>query len=313
MLQRVLLIWFCRTLHFSCLNYRTVLPPQVISSSVNYYNWDSSADLITSRVLTIDLMGELGEVLTVQNLTTDIQLGIQVDERSANNDSNTTETLYVKPERSQYHKLQVIREGTSYLVTITANDSLHVLVKYGSKPSVEDHDKNYTVPDFTSCTKNVTATDEEDEYNCTRNPHQLLLTNEVIKKPGVYYLGILYSRNSSSGSHSHRTRRSCFTTNRQKRSCVETKDPPPPLGVYEDGTIPSYDPRVDLNYTIETDELGCRFWSHYKEKWLTEGCKVLTLLYMKKLRLNRQSCHIYFTYQLLHFCIFSTEVPIAIK
>ncbi|XP_078349636.1 LOW QUALITY PROTEIN: polycystin-1-like protein 2 [Oculina patagonica] len=247
---------------------------EVISSPVNYFNWDPSADLITSRVLTIDLKGESGEVLTVRNLTTDIQLGIQVDEQSANNESHTTETLYIKPGRSQYHKLHVIREGTSYLVTIMAKDSLHLFVKYGNKPTVEDHDKNYTIPDFSSCTKNVTVTDEQEEYNCTRNPHQLLLTNEVLKKPGVYYLGILYSRNSSSGNHSHRTRRSCFSTNRQKRSCVETKNPPPPLGVYETDTIPPYDPRTDLNYTIETDELGCRFWSHDKEKWLTEGCKV---------------------------------------
>ena len=252
-----------------------MLSLQVISSPVNFYNWDSSADLITSRVLAIDLRGESGEVLRVQNLTTYIQLGFQVDDRTADNESHTPESFYVKPKRNQYHKILVIREGTSYLITITANDSVHVFVKYGSKPSVEDHDKNYTLPDFSSCTTNVTVTDEEEEYNCTRNPHQLLLTNEVLKKPGVYYLGIYYSRNSSSSNPSKRKRRSCFTSYRQKRSCIETKDPPPPLGVHETGTMPPYDPRTDLNYTIETDELGCRFWSHEKEKWLTEGCKVL--------------------------------------
>ena len=227
-------------------------------------------------------MGESGEAITVQNLTTNIQLGIQLIEEAPKTESNPIGTAsFIKPGKMMYHRIEVIREQTSYLITIMAIKTLNVFVKYGSKPSVGNHEKNYTIPDFSSCTRNVAAANEEEEYNCTRNPHQQLLTKEVLKKPGVYYLGILYSENASSSNRSQRTRRSCFTTNRQKRSCVETKDPPPPLGVYEDGTIPPYDPRVDLNYTIETDELGCRFWSHDKEKWLTEGCKVPALFLIR--------------------------------
>lgn len=255
-----------------------VLPPQVISSPINYYNWDSSADLITSRVLAIDLRGESGEVLKVQNLTTDIQLGIQLSEETPETGSNLAETAsFVKPEHMQYHRIEVTREQASYLVTITTQDSLNVFVKFGSKPSEEHHDKNYTIPDFTSCTRSMTGTDEEEEYNCTRHPHQLFLASDVLKKSGAYYLGILYSRNNSSGNYPLRKRRSCFSTTRAKRSCVETKAPPPPLGVYKESTIPPYDPRVDLKYTIETDELSCRFWSHDEEKWITEGCKVQML------------------------------------
>ena len=249
---------------------------------MNYYYWDSSADLITSRVFAIDLRGESGKALTVQNLTTDIQLGIELSEESPENKSNTVKMAsFIKPRKMQYHRIEVTREQTSYLITITAIETVNVFLKSGSKPSVEDHEENYTLPDFSSCIRNMAATNEVEEYNCTRNPHQLLLTNEVLKKPGVYYLGILYSGSTSSSKHSHRKRRSCFTSNRQKRSCVETKDPPPPLGVYETAAMPPYDPITDLDYTIETNELSCRFWSHEKKRWLTEGCKVRELVYTK--------------------------------
>ena len=256
------------------------LSSQVISSPINYYYWDSSADYITSRVLAIDLRGESGDILKVQNLTADIQLGIPVDEQLVYNESETGEALFIKPGETRYHKLHMIHEQTSFLITLTANKSLNVFIKYGSRPSAEEHDKNYTIPDFSSCIRNSVMDDEED-YNCTRHPHQLLITNEVLKKPGVYYLGILYMGNSSSTNHSHRAKRSCFNTGRQKRSCVETKEPPPPLGVYEAAPMPVYDSGADLNYTIANEELSCRFWSHDQQKWTTEGCKVLMIIFFK--------------------------------
>jgi len=176
----------------------------------------------------------------------------------------------------QYHRIEVTEVQASYLVTIATKGSLNVFVKFGSKPSVEDYDRNYTIPDFSSCTRS-TVTDEVDEYNCARHPHQLFLTRDFLKMPGVYYLGILYSRNVSADKYPLRKRRSCFSTTRTKRSCVEIRTPPLPLGVSQESTIPPYDPHVDTNYTIETVELSCRFWSHDQEKWITDGCKVQML------------------------------------
>jgi len=228
------------------------------------------------------LRGESGEVLKVQNLTSDIQLRIQLSEEAPGTDFNPAKIAsFVKPEHMQYHRVDVTEVQASYQITITTKDSLNVFVKFGSKPSVEDHDRNYTVPDFSSCTRS-TGTDEEDEYNCTRHPHQLFLASDILKIPGVYYLGILYSRNISADNYPLRKKRSCFSTARAKRSCVETRTPPPPLGVYKESSIPPHDPAVDMNYTIETVELSCRFWSHDQEKWITEGCKVHMLLSLQE-------------------------------
>lgn len=255
----------------------TDLPLQVVSSLVNFYHWVPSADLITSRVLEIDLRGESGEVVKVQNLTTDIQLGIELSEEAPKTDANSVKTAsFAKLEHMQFHRLEVNRVHASYSITITAKESLNVFVKFGRKPSLEDHDRNYTLPDFSSCTRS-SRRNEEEEYNCTHHPHQIFLGSDFLQKSGVYYLGILYSRNISADNYPLRKRRSCFSTTRAKRSCVETRDPPPPLGVYKESTIPPYDPRVDMNYTIQTDEFSCRFWSQGEEKWITEGCKVQML------------------------------------
>ena len=260
-----------------CLNGNIALPLQVISSLVNFYHWDSTADLITSRVLEIDLRGESGEVLKVQNLSSDIQLEIQFSEEAPETDCNLVKTVsFVKPGRMQYHRIEVTEVQASYQLTITTEDSLNVFLKFGSKPSVEDHERNYTIPDFSSCTRS-NGTDEQGEYNCTRHPQQQFLTRDFLKRTGVYYIGILYSRNISADNYPLRKRRACFSTTRAKRSCVGTRTPPPPLGVYKESIIPPYDPRVDMNYTIETDELSCRFWSHKEGKWITEGCKVQML------------------------------------
>ena len=259
-----------------------MFPLQVVSSLFNFYHWDSSADFVTSRVLEIDLRGESGKVLKVQNLSSDIQLEFQLSEQAPGTDSNPAKIAsFLKPEHMQYHRTEVTEVQASYLITITTKDSFNVFVKFESKPSVEDHDGNYTIPDFSSCTRS-NGTDEEDDYNCTRHPHQLFLTRDFLKRPGVYYIGILYSKTISADNYPLRKRRSCFSTTRAKRSCVEIRTPPPPLGVYQESTIAPYDPRVDVNYTIETDKLSCRFWSHDEEKWITEGCKVQMLFFSRE-------------------------------
>ena len=244
--------------------------PQVTSSPFNYYFWDSSAISITTPVLSIVLRGKSGEVISVSNLLNDIQLVFQLNEQSAQNEAIVEAPLFLKPGKMRFHTIDVTQERASYLLTVTTKETVKVFVKRGSRPSVEDHAKNYTIPDFSFCNKDI----DKEEYNCSRNPHQVLLRDDVLNGTGGYYLGILYSGIVSSGDHSHRTRRSCFITHRQKRSCVETKDPPPPLGEYVTAPFPPYNPLTDLNYTIDTEELSCRFWSDGEQKWVTEGCKV---------------------------------------
>ena len=216
-----------------CLNGNIVFPLQVISSLVNFYHWDSTADLITSRVLEIDLRGDSSEVLKVQNLTSDIQLEIQFSEEAPETESSPAKTVsFVKPGLMQYHRIEVTEVQASYQITITTEGSVNVFLKFGSKPSVEDHERNYTIPDFSSCTRR-NGTAEQEEYNCTRHPQQLFLTRDFLKRTGVHYIGILYSRNISADNYPLRKRRACFSTTRAKRSCVEIRTPPPPLGVYK--------------------------------------------------------------------------------
>lgn len=236
---------------------------------MNYFAWDSSANLVTSHILQIKLRGQPGDVIPVHNLSSNIQLEIQFKEESPQNESLFAERLFLKPGKMQFHKVDVIEEGTSFLLTLVINETVNVFVKHGTKPSVKDHERNFSIPDLSSCTK-VTG---KEEYNCSRNPQQLFLSTNVLKKLGVYYLGVLLPEETPSSNHSHRTRRSCFSGIRKKRSCVEAKDPPPPIGEYATSPLPSYDPLSDVNYTITAEELSCRFWSDDEQKWVTDGCK----------------------------------------
>lgn len=108
--------------------------------------------------------------------------------------------------------------------------------------------------------------------NCGEEAYDIVLFHELLSNPGTYYIGILYEKDDEAPQT--RKKRSCFGQGRQKRSCVEFKDPPRPENI----TVkPVYDPRTDLNYTMSVLEEGCLFWDSREERWLSRGCRVSLL------------------------------------
>ena len=72
-----------------------------------------------------------------------------------------------------------------------------------------------------------------------------------------------------------RQKRSCFGNGRQKRSCVQVKDPPPtPSQGKNVSVLPMYDPAISRNYTMKVALGSCVFWSEEQEKWTAKGCQV---------------------------------------
>ena len=102
----------------------------------------------------------------------------------------------------------------------------------------------------------------------------MLLLDDVINKPGTYFIGILYDKGDKETAR--RKKRSCSDTGRQKRSCVEPKDPPR-LNSIRRVIKPVYEPGSDLNYTISGHEDKCLFWNTTTEQWSPQGCKVSDL------------------------------------
>lgn len=129
-----------------------------------------------------------------------------------------------------------------------------MFVRYGKRPTVTKFDVNQTI---------------------SKDANEILLLDDVIKKSGTYFIGILY--NKSSKEEERRKKRSCRDHGgRQKRYCVEPKDPPriDPIGRI---VKPIYEPGSDLNYSISGHEDKCLFWDSKVEQWSPQGCKVSAL------------------------------------
>ena len=137
-----------------------------------------------------------------------------------------------------------------------------MFVRHGQRPTVTEYDAKRKVPDG-KCSLNS-------QRRCDDPPYDFLLVDSVLRKPGSYYIGILYDKSEQERKR-NRKRRSCFGKRRQKRSCVEVKELPKPENIT---LIPVYDPKTDVNYSMNVEEEECLFWNRMAEKWQSNGCKV---------------------------------------
>lgn len=143
-----------------------------------------------------------------------------------------------------------------------------VFVRYGQRPTVTEYDATKKIPD-----ESCSLTSKNSHGNCSKEAYDIVLFHEVISRPGPYFIGILYEENNERPQR--RKKRSCFGQGRQKRSCVEFKDPPKPENI----TVkPGFDPKTDKNYTMNIQEEACLFWDSSEERWLSRGCRVSRLL-----------------------------------
>ena len=146
-------------------------------------------------------------------------------------------------------------------------------MRQGRRPTVTEYDLTKRIPDE-SCSISPQAS----QRSCSEEAYDVVLYHELISEAGKYYIGILYE--GGSVRPQGRKKRSCFGSGRQKRSCVEVKDPPRP----ENKTIkPVYNSRTDMNYSMNILEESCVFWDSREEHWLSTGCRVRVL---KKIHLQ---------------------------
>ena len=61
---------------------------------------------------------------------------------------------------------------------------------------------------------------------------------------------------------------------RQKRSCVEVKQPPPSPTPTPLVLRSSYNASTDLRYNFSVNIGGCLYWSEDEEHWTQKGCNV---------------------------------------
>ena len=238
------------------------------SADFNPFSWDNSSKKVQSSVISLELQTENATKLNVSNLDSNIEIVIPISTPPSNT-SNGSEHYFLKPNqltmRSYYADLADVPVSIS-LGVAKEETLVKMFVKFGSRPSTEDSDLNFTLK-LTSKCGNVTKS-EAKETLCI--PEERIIT-VLPTEPSHIYIGLLLEE-SKNASKNSREKRSCFGHGRQRRSCVGVKDPPP-KGILQT-IVPQYNPQTDVNYTFTITQSSCLYWSEDEEKWTSDGCKV---------------------------------------
>ena len=187
----------------------------------NPSSWDSSSKKIKSSVISLDFESRNEKKINVSNLDNDIEIFIPISSL-ARNTSNATEHYFLKPNRMFFHSYyaELADVPVSIRIGLSAEGTdIKLFVKFGSKPTIEHFDHNFTVLFKSKCRKQV-------DYQQNRSTCVLedLSVKIVPNKPSLLYVGLLLLDANNFTDHT-RKRRSCFGNGRERRSCVGVKDP----------------------------------------------------------------------------------------
>lgn len=193
------------------------------SIPTNLHTWSNTSKQVNSYNAGLTLKDGHRHPLNTSNFSSDAHIYIP---RNASQIPDEEE-FYVIPlgERTyiQYHAIQVNSSNYSVHVQIRPkNDSvgnLTVLLLYDKRPTPDNFDYNWTVPDFSGCTfsnvsrvvsnssvgsgannatnssaSNSTETEHEAvvidiKRDCVRDPYIVSISNSMVTEEGTYYLG----------------------------------------------------------------------------------------------------------------------------
>lgn len=234
---------------------------------------------MTTSILDVKIKEAQGSrrVINISNLADEIELQIPFEPLSP----ESAPDVFFKQsdnESIQYHTFEI--EDTNkaiefYVKPKEKQEQLIILVKYGKKPTISEHDLQVKLPNFSSCSLPIKLPFEDN--NCTESPYGIFLPSTYLTKIGTYYIGVKYEgeAGNQSGTHS-RERRDCGGGGRSKRSCIEYKDPPPtqPYNGKFANNQQSYDKSKHSNYTMQQLGLGCNFWNPSANQFSGGGCRV---------------------------------------
>ena len=253
-----------------------------MSFKENPYTWHNSSRIIESSVLEIDLRNfTSGQPLRVSGLTKPIEMLIKSEreglEQTLKNVKPQRE-FYVKPssphsiKNMRYHRISLPHKDVEVKIQIvpSTNVKLEVYIRYGIRPTPAQSNFQTVVPNTTTCFNN---TKRDGFHNCLSDPYAFTISPSVTGKIGLHFLGIRYVVKHPERVNKRRRRRSkrsCLDNGgRQKRSCVEVKNPPSIHAATLDFKNGS-----DVKYTLLVTMGACMYWSEESEEWSSQGCKV---------------------------------------
>ena len=235
----------------------------MITTSFVSYSWHPSAARLTSGVFSLEFKNSHGHLFNVTELTTPMTIKL----RNNYNLINTSRSYSVGTRKTVFHKIHVTHLGITLILRVRPENSkteLFVTLKFGERPSANNSDMNVTVPNFSTCAQTSFG-----YVNCSTDPYKVLVDSKLIKKTGIYFIGLQIKSKSPS------RKRRCIGQGRSKRACVQYKEVPA-----ADDTKAGQSPRNrifrkgDENYTIQVMPAACLYWNTAMSKWTFGGCKV---------------------------------------
>lgn len=252
----------------------------MISYNINpHILGDQPFDEIDSKVLSVTLKDEYGNVINISNLHSPISLKIPL---KTTGNRTTPDEDYSVPD-VMLHRVVTENRGNSLVklsLTLERPAPFEVYVKYGARPTKEDYDYFTTI----------------NEETCQNGEESCDVSTQVwfdAERKGKYFIGLIQKSKSrkrrdaskrdslnvlAQNPSKKRRSRSLSQLNKQDENlCVKFKDPPTakPVANVTVKKAP-YDPETSVNFTVEVDSTGCLYWSETEEEWMSEGCKVST-------------------------------------
>ncbi|XP_078376213.1 polycystin family receptor for egg jelly-like [Oculina patagonica] len=248
---------------------------QMLSIPFNPYAWDKTKQRVNSDVLTLDLKDKTRKLIKVANLSDSVNIVMPLKPQKLSLESPK---YFTNNDNLRFHEIDVEYKDTLIMLEITPNKAginLFVYMRYGQRSTTREYDLNATISNNGWCVWTRSAHGKKDgKTECSSN--QLLPIKTFVERPGKYFLGVQSSNRSVINSRK-RIKRSCLGKRREKRSCVEVKDPPPTPPQSKNVTVvPVYDPETDQNYTLTVALGSCVYWSGERQMWITDGCQVLS-------------------------------------
>lgn len=252
---------------------------QLLYLPSNPFTWDKSSELVTTSILDIKVKQAQGDrqLINISNLSEEIDIQIpftsipSASKQAAFFKENDNESI-------QYHTFEVEETGKAiefYIKPLEKQGEMTILIDYGKKPTILEHDMQVKLPDYSSCSVTINSTLEEGK--CTDNPYNIFLPSTYLTQIGTYYIGVKFEVSTGNSSNAQsRQKRDCGGGGRTKRSCIKYKDPPPTET--SNGEFvqqkQGYDKSTHSNYTMEQLGLGCNFWNPASNQFSGGGCRV---------------------------------------
>ena len=181
---------------------------QLTSFPNNTFTWSETSKEVKSFAVGLTMKDAQQNPLDTSNFSEYVNVYIPRDTSKLSDLEEFNLVPFKDDEFIQYHTIDVNSLNYSlHLQIIPVNESkeMQVFLGYSFRPTPDNFDYNWTLPDFSNCSFKNASRNESDPAegtrtpkeqfvidvakDCKRDPYTATISNSLITKTGTYYLG----------------------------------------------------------------------------------------------------------------------------